>query len=121
MVVCTAPSPVWSKLLILMPKPPPFARRVPGGAARDDARVVVEEDRVLHPERLEDSLLREDRERLAGDALHDDREEEVAGVRVAPLSAGGEVQRLLVGDRVETAWSSVTSAWSKPESTISAA
>ena len=40
-------------------------------------------------------------ERLAAHALHDNREEEVPGIRVAPLGPRREVERLLVRDRPE--------------------
>ena len=48
----------------------------------------------MNAERAEDVLLEEGQERLAGDALDDQPGDDIAGVRILPLRAGLEVERL---------------------------
>jgi hypothetical protein len=71
------------------------------GTIGDDPRVQLVELRVPHPEGHEDVLGGELAQRLPARALHDDAEEEEAGVAVEVLLAGREVDALLPRDDVE--------------------
>src|SRR5207302_1738762 len=70
-------------------------RAVRRGTTRYRNRVVVLVVRVRHAQWPEDSLGGEFAQRLAGDALHDDAEDDVSGVAVVVLRAGREVEVLL--------------------------
>src|SRR5262249_40417386 len=71
---------------------------VANGVVRDDFGVIVAEVRVGHAEGLKDIFGGVCAQRKAGDALHDETQERVAGVAVHMLVARLEVEVLLTGD-----------------------
>ena len=81
--------------------PPALPRGVGEGAVLHQRRVVVAEVAVGHPQRCEDRRVGEFAERLARDALHEDRQQHVAGVAVQMASAGIEVERFLTAHQIE--------------------
>jgi hypothetical protein len=77
------------------------ARLVAFGPPRDDSRVEVVELRARHAQRRKDPLGREITQRLPARALHDLRQQQIAGVGVRVAHPRLEVERVLPGDHLE--------------------